>query len=992
LRKLFRKSRISPGLRSLKKRIAAKLNHQHHAINYFYNRLDGGHYGELNHLTMNRALIYALISWILDYKSEGKGLGLPFEQPYVTFYKRCHTIGTIVKKLLNNKYVEHESIRDDLLKIYHIVDIIHVDKRFKTQINKIVEKLTLFNELRDTLRLFDDEKQGINGCLSFHSKQELNSFHVSRLTFHEEEKLMFKNYLKITLRNILKYKGYSVINILGLAIGMAACLLILIYVQDELSYDNFHKDGDRIFRIVLNVQSQAGQIEYATTPSSLAQALKNDYPQVEHITRLMNNPELMIRYEDKKFNENRIYHTDPEIFEVFNIQFLQGDARSCLNRPRTVVITESIAKKYVDNENPLGKLLDFGYAKCEITGVIKEFSHNSHLKFDFLLSLKPFNNENWMTAGWENFDGQTNLTYTYIKLKPGTDIKFFKNQIKHLSERYAGGVQLKESGTQQSYFLQPIRSIHLHSNRRNEAEAPGSATDIAIFSAIAFLILLIACLNFINLTTARSVTRAKEVGMRKILGAFRLKLIKQFLGESLVLTIISLLIALVIIELSLPWFNGLVNKELNFDPFANVNNILYLIGIVLCVGLIAGSYPAFFLASFRPAKILRGGSNDSMQEHSIRKVLVIFQFAASIMLIVGTLIVYQQLRFMKKSDLGFDKDRLLVLPVPVGSLFDKNSEEFISKEFMKHHSVISATTTSFIPGMTKNLFKGSFKQIGEGDAKNYDMNIMMVDHDFINTYKIELTAGRAFEKDRSTDSENACLINEPAAKIFGWTSAEEAVGKRIEDFQEREIIGIIKNFHFQSLQHIIEPLVLMINPDFFIYMTLRIDHQNLPETMAFVEQKWNELFPNEPFTYHFFDDIFDIQYRADEKFGTIILIFAGLAIFIACLGLFGLTLFTTERRTREIGIRKVLGSSISKIIFLLSKDLMKWVFIANIIALPIGWYVMSRWLQNFAYRITVGWWIFILSGMVALVIALISVSFQSVKAAVANPVESLRYE
>jgi putative ABC transport system permease protein len=803
---------------------------------------------------------------------------------------------------------------------------------------------------------------------------------------------MLKNYLKITLRNIVKYKGYSIINILGLAIGMAACLLILIYVHDELSYDNFLKDANRIFRVVLDIQSQAGQIEYATTPSSLAQALKNDYPQVEQVARLMNNPELMIRFEDKNFNENRIYHTDPEIFEVFNIQFLQGDAKSCMNRPRAVVITEAIAQKYFGDKNPLDKLLDLGYAKFEVTGIVKDVPHNSHLKFDFLLSLKPFDDENWMMTGWENFDGQTNLTYTYIKLKPGTDVKIFENQIKHLSEKYAGGVQLKELGAEQSYFLQPICSIHLHSNRHNEIEAPGSAIDVVIFSAVAFLILLIACLNFINLTTARSATRAKEVGMRKVLGAFRSKLIKQFLGESLVLTFISLLIALVIIELALPWFNALVNKELNFEPLSNVKNILYLIAVMLGVGLIAGSYPAFFLASFRPAKILRGGSANGMQGHSMRKVLVIFQFVASIILIVGTLIIYQQLRFMKKSDLGFDKDQLLVLPVPVGSLFDKNSEEFISSEFTKHHSIISATTTSFIPGMTKNLFKGNLKQSGEGDAKSCDMNIMMVDYDFINTYKIELAAGRSFEKNRSTDSESACLINEAAAKSFGWTSAEEAIGKRIEDFQEREIIGVIKNFHFQSLQHIIEPMVLMINPDFFVYLTLRIDTQNLSETMVFAEQKWSELFPNDPFTYHFFDDIFEVQYRADEKFGTIILIFAELAIFIACLGLFGLTLFTTERRTREIGIRKVLGSSLSGMIFLLSKELIKWVIIANIIALPIGWYVMNRWLQNFAYRIDIGWWIFILAGMLALVIALITVSFQSIKAALANPVKSLRYE
>ncbi|HEX9973980.1 MAG TPA: ABC transporter permease, partial [bacterium] len=521
---------------------------------------------------------------------------------------------------------------------------------------------------------------------------------------------MLKNYLKIALRNLLKYKTYSFINIIGLAIGIAACLMITLYVLDDLSYDNYHQDVNRIFRIVVDVQSETGELQYATTPSSLALALKQDFPQVERAIRFMTNPELMIQSgAEKKFYENRVFHTDPEIFQVFNLPFIYGDPNSCLNRPRTVVITEEISKKYFGDINPIGKSLDFGYAQFEVTGVVKNVPSNSHLKFDFLISLRPFDPKSWQKEGWRNIDGQQGLTYTYIKLTKSCDVTAFKNQIKNISERYAGGMQLKESGETQRYSLQPIKDIHLHSNRRNEVEAPGNAMNIAIFSVIAWLVLIIACLNFVNLTTARSTTRAKEVGLRQVLGAFRWQLIKQFLGESLLLSLIALVVALVLVEMTLPWFNALSNKMLKLDIFSNIILLFILFAIVLFVGFMAGSYPALFLASFRPARIFRGNLMEGISGTSLRKVLVICQFTASVILIVGTLIIYQQLRFMKNSNLGFDKERLLILPVPVGALFDKNSEEFISSEFKKHHAILSATTTSYIPGMNKNLFKGSLK-------------------------------------------------------------------------------------------------------------------------------------------------------------------------------------------------------------------------------------------------------------------------------------------
>jgi len=664
---------------------------------------------------------------------------------------------------------------------------------------------------------------------------------------------MFKNYLKITLRTLLKYKSYSSINILGLAIGIAACIIIIIYVRNELSYDNYHKDANRIFRVVVDVQTGDEEIAYASTPSSLALSLKNDFPQVEQAARFMTNPELMIRYgRDKRFHESRVFHTDPEIFDIFNIPFSLGNKNACFNRPNTVVITEEIAEKYFGQQNPLGKLLNFGYAKFEVTGVVQNVPRNSHLQFDFLLSLKTFDPDNWKTEGWDNFDGQTGIFYTYIKIHQHSNLNEFGNRLATIAASYAGVIHLKKSGMKQIYSLQPIRDIHLHSHRCNEVESPGSAIDITILSAIATIILLIACLNFINLTTARSSTRVKEVAMRKVLGAFRSKLILQFLGESLMLTIFALSLALVFVEITLPWFNTLVNKELNFIQSPDFYTLFSLLAITLIVGLIAGSYPAFLMTSIRPANILHGLSDKKMQGINIRKILVIFQFAVSILLIVGTLIIYQQLRFMKHSDLGFDKDRLLVLPVPIGSLFDKNSKEFISNEFTQYHSVLSATAASFIPGKTKHLFKGGFKLIDEDEPQNYDMNILMVDENFVQTYHIDLLAGRFFDENRSTDMSNACVINEAAVKAMGYALAEKVVGKRLFDFDEREIIGVLKNFHYQSLQHIVEPLVLMINPDFYIYLTIRIDDLHLAGTIDFVKTKWNKLFPNEPFVYELF--------------------------------------------------------------------------------------------------------------------------------------------
>jgi putative ABC transport system permease protein len=815
---------------------------------------------------------------------------------------------------------------------------------------------------------------------------------MDRISERFEEGKMIGNYLKTAVRTLLKHKTYSLINILGLAIGIAACLIITLYVMDDYGFDRYHPDADRIFRVVVDVQSQTGNIEYATTPASLAHALKRDYPQVEHAARLITNPELMIRSgTDKKFTESRIFHADPEIFEILHLTFVYGDPQTCLNRPGTVVITQDIARKYFGDRNPLGERLDFGYAQFEVAGVIRNIPSHSHLRLDFLLSAKPFTPNDWRKDGWGNIDGQQGLTYTYVKLSPNCDVRSFESQIRHVSENYPGGMALKASGEEQSYSLQAIRSIHLHSHRRNEVGRPGDAATAAIFSLVAALTLIIACLNFINLTTARSMTRAKEVSVRQIMGAVRAQLIKQFLGESMFLCVVALLVALFAVALVLPIFNSLLGKTLSLSILLKVGTCLPLMAVVSFVGLASGTYPALLMTSVSPVNLIRGKATNRISGMSIRKALVGFQFFVTIVLMIGAMVVYDQLHYMKHTNLGFDKERLLVLPVPVGSLFDPGSNESISNEFKQHHSILSVTTTSCVPGMEKNLFKG-FLTLRDGGNNNYDMNIMMVDHYFLSTYSIPLVAGKAFQTDQPPDMGRNCIINEAAVKAMGWTLPEQAVGKTLFDFDEREIIGVVKDFHYQSLQHRIEPLFLGINPDFNLYLTLRLNTEDLPETMSFIQRKWDELFPSESFVYHFLDDVFDRQYRAEEQFNQIILAFSALAMIIACLGLFALTLFAAQRSTKEIGVRKVLGASATSVFLFLTKDFLTWIPFANFIAWPIAWYAMNKWLQNFAYRINLTIWPFLLSGLLALFIALLTVSWQAIRAATANPVESLRYE
>lgn len=799
---------------------------------------------------------------------------------------------------------------------------------------------------------------------------------------------MFRNYLVTAFRNIKRQKLYSFTNIFGLSIGIAACLFIFIYVRNELSYDMYHRDADRIFRIGTEIKDKTGDVIFAAAHIPLAPAIKKDFPQVGHAVRFWGGgiPLVVRSGKDKKFYEKENYfRADPELFEIFTIPFIVGNPKTALSNPQSVVISEDMAEKYFGRENPLGKTLNFDKKDWEITGVFKNIPHNSHLpKFQFVTLLQT---PDW-ASGWDGL-----RIPTYVKLKKHTKSKELENQIRDIAHLYAGET-LKSLGETRKYFLQPIKDIHLHSNFLNEYSSIGSIKEIAIFSALSLIILFIACLNFINLTTACSTIRTKEIGIRKVVGANKKQLIVQFLGESIIISTISLALALIIIETVLPLFNKLLETNLNISYFSDSIFLINIFILMIFVGVVSGSYPAFLLASFRPEVILRNLFIKGSGKHVMRKILVILQFVVASILIIGVLVIYQQLHFMKNKDLGFDKKQMLILPMQDQEMIKTVSGHIqtIKNEFTDHPSIISATAILRTPGRIEH--HDNIRLLDENTSKIFGMNNIFVDHDFIDTYNIGVSAGRAFKKEITTDVGKAFMINETAVLAFGWTSPQEAIGKRLSYWMgEGEIIGVCKDFHLWSLHRPIEPLFFLIPPKCFPeVITLKLDTNNFPGTLGYIKEKWMEFFPDYPLEYYFLEDDFNRQYHSDEIFNKLAFIFTMLAIFVACIGLFSLASFTTEQRTKEIGIRKVLGASVPGIVFMLSKEFLKWVVIATVIAWPIAYYAMNKWLQNYAYRIEISPWLFVLAGLIALIIALLTVSFQAVKAAGANPVESLRYE
>jgi len=797
---------------------------------------------------------------------------------------------------------------------------------------------------------------------------------------------MFSNYVKTALRNINRYKGYTAINIAGLSIGIACCILIMLWVMDELSYDRHHADADRIYRVVLDIQEKADNRVFAMISPTAAPAIKERFPQVEEAVRIYKAfSARLVSYQDRRFYEENFMWADPEIFRIFNISFVSGDPETALERPGAIVITQHMASKYFEDENPIGKTINVNGYDYEVTGVIHNAVQNSHFSYGLIASMRLLENERMM----ENW--HSTMFYTYVKLSPGADPAEFGRQVKNLADHYVGD-RLRRWGSTYVYFIQPVSDIHLYSHLHNEFEPSGNPAYVYIFSVIGVLILLLAGVNFINLSTSRSVTRAKEVGMRKVVGAMRSQIIGQMISESVILCLLSLAAGLIMVAVVLPLFNDLSAKTFTLDFLVRPLVIFGIIGITVLLGIIASVYPAFYLAAYRPVQVLKGMFGSGRKGAGLRKVLVVAQFAIVIVLIIGTITAFRQVRYMKSRNLGFDKEQVLVIPVRGGISIADNHEMF-KKRFLEHPSITGAAVSSSVPG--KAMSNYAVKLVGEDEEMSQSMYHLYYDADFIPMYGLEIVAGRAFDKQITTDIEDKFILNETAVKAFGWSSPEEALGKKMNTGnggRTGEIIGVVKDFHYRGLQSPVEALAMEYLPRYLRVINLKVLAAGLNETIEYIRRTWTDMYPNNPFEYSFLDEQFDLQYRSDERVGMLVNAFTIIAFIIACLGLYGLASFTTGRRTKEIGIRKVLGASIMRNVWMLSSEFTRLVLIANVIAWPVSYYIMNNWLQNFAYRITPGWFTFVIAAVFSILIAMFATVYQSLRASSVNPVTALRYE
>jgi len=791
---------------------------------------------------------------------------------------------------------------------------------------------------------------------------------------------MFWNYLKTTWRNIKRYKGYSSINIIGLAVGLACCILILLWVQDELSYDRFHVHADNLYRTVTIYQKTEPATHYWPVCAPLAPALKEDYPEIIKATRFTRlRRGQLIKYGDKSLLETQICLTDPDFFEMFTFPLAQGDPSSALSDPNSLIITEQMATKYFGSEDPLGKTLNINNEyDFTVTGIMKNVPHTSHLQFDFLL---PFIRIEDFEKNWAVLDNWTLGGYaTYVLLQKETSLQELNRKIRDYIPKHA-------ARSKDFLYLQPLKDIHLYSSHiQFGIEGQGNIKYVYIFSVVALFVLVIACINFMNLATARSSNRAKEVGLRKVVGARRPQLMGQFFCESVLTALLSLILAVVLVELFLPAFRNLSGKPLESGFSGNINILLAIVIMALITGFISGTYPALFLSSLRPVKVFKGMLKTEGRGYLFRKILVVSQFSLSILLIICTVLVSSQVDFMRNRKLGLDKEQVVYLPIR-SELVRKYDP--LKIELLKSAGVRNVAASSNIPSYGVILTLDYITWEGKDPKDPKVLNLTSTGYDFIETLNMEMIEGRSFSEEYPSD-ENAVVINETAQKIIGM---ENPVGKRLMlGDTELPIIGIVKDYHFRSLHSEIEPLLLVNDPSLYRYILIKLDSGDIPSALANIDNTWKTFFPDTPFEYHFLDEAYDNLYRTEQRMGTLFNYFTGLAIFISCLGLFGLASFMAEKRTKEIGIRKILGASVSGVVILLNREFIKWILIANIIASPVAYYAMSKWLQGFAYRINMEVWIFALAALAALAIAVVTVSYQSVRAATANPADSLRYE
>lgn len=799
---------------------------------------------------------------------------------------------------------------------------------------------------------------------------------------------MFNNYLKIALRNLFKNKIYSFINVAGLAIGFLCFTLIFIFIKNELNYDTFHEKADRIYRPVeIQHEPGVGTQHVAVTMGPLAPALKADFPEIVTATRMFRLWNVFYKIGDNGYNEEGTCLVDPDIFDIFSIPFIKGDPATALSKPNNLVISEKIAHKFFGDEDPVGKTITadhfWGEDEFIVTGVIENYPKNSHINFTMLGSYGLLESRlSWMKSWYSN------SMATYVLLKEETDVAELEEKFQDFLKKY----RTEDSANDDlEMYLQPLKDIHLHSDHiryQTFNNRQGSINIIYTFSIIAIFIILIACINFMNLSTARSAKRAREVGIRKVLGSNKKNLVYQFLGESILISMLALVLAYFMIELVYPVFKSILGDRIILNYYHEAGFIAQLLGVALVVGIISGSYPAFYLSTILPISTLKGRYTASKSGTALRKILVLIQFSIAIALIGSTGIVMDQVKYIRHKDLGYNKEQIVYLHLKTNE--SRKKAHIIKNELLKNANILDVSSTSGLTGGSGS--QGTMTAIHNEEEQKMMMRYSYVDFDYLSTMGMHLVSGRDFSRQISSDTTSSVIVNETAVREFGWDNPIGKEFKGNEGEPNYDIIGVVKDYHFYSLRQKIEPLIMFINPGRWFYMVIKINTADLPSTLDYIETTWNNYLPGHPFDYAFLDEYFDRMYKSEADTGKLFGYFSLIAILIGCMGLFGLASFTVEQRTKEIGVRKVLGASISNIVSLLSKDFMKWVVLSGVIAYPAVYFLMKNWLSNFAYKTNIQIVTLFLAGFTVVLVAFLTVSFQAVKAAMTNPAKTLRYE
>jgi len=793
---------------------------------------------------------------------------------------------------------------------------------------------------------------------------------------------MLKNLFKTAIRNIFKDFGYSGLNILGLTIGIASALFLIIYIADEVSYDRYHENAERIYRVSSRIIETDDEFTWIVAQIPFAPQVVQDYPEVEHSVRFIDAGRELFKFEDREFYEEDFFYADSNVFDVFTYDFIKGDSKSALLEPNTIVLTETIAAKYFGKTDPINKSLINGDDTYKVTGVIKDVPFNSHFRFDALMSRKSLPQE---MGSWGNFG-----VFTYLLLPEEVDYKEFESKIQEMYDNYMAEI-FERLNIKIEYVLEPITDIHLNSTNAGEPEPTGSMAYVIIFGIVALFLILIAAMNYMNLATARSTKRAREVGLRKVVGSQREGLIFQFLTESTLLTVLSLVMSILLVLVMFPHFNQLAGKSFDLQVLYSPVVVISILAVIILVGILGGSYPAFYLSRFNPVNVLKGEVTKGSSGSLFRKVLVVIQFTISVAMIVSTLVVYKQLDYLKTKDLGYEMENVVSLEFSTGEMIKKYP--VLKQALLENPDIVhvASTSTEIGEGSGKSLFN---VETDDG-MKQRGINMAVVDHDFVETLGITMLEGRDFQEDMPSDTLLGVIVNETMAKRLNWS---KPLGKKVElqgrdgaDILRATVVGLMKDYHQTGMYNEIETLMLLYRTKGRIVYA-KVNDRDIQGTIRYIENRWNEIFPEQPFEYSFLSEQFEEQFGADEKRGFIFTLFTVLAILIACLGLFGLASYTVEQRTKEIGIRKVVGATEGTVVKLISREFVILVSIAILIAFPLSYYFMRDWLQQFIYRTNLGLFVFLIAGLLTITITFITISYQAWRAANANPAKSLRVE